>query len=99
MSHCSVLLYVNQSLIVANQVIDHYKIIHLHGLTLALRDYPVFQGTGSYPPLHHGLQRKMRQILNRMPRKKPCLVNASHAYWEQVGVKRHEGGIIGLMQY
>ena len=57
------------------------------------------QGTGSYPPLHQGLQRRMRQTVNRIPRKKPYFAKASQAYSEQVGVKRHDGAIKGLMQY
>jgi len=56
-------------------------------------------GMGSYPPLHQGLQRSIRQMLNRMPRIKPYFANASHAYCEQVGVNRHDGVIKGLMQY
>lgn len=52
-------------------------------------------GTGSYPLPPHGWQRKMRRTANQRPLKSPCFCSASIAYCEQVGVKRHEGGVSG----
>ena len=43
----------------------------------------------------NGLQRRMRQAPRRVPRKAPCLWMASTVYFEQLGVKRHEGGRYG----
>ena len=39
----------------------------------------------------------MRRIAKYNPLNGPCLVMASMAEAEQVGVKRHEGGVIGEM--
>lgn len=41
----------------------------------------------------------MRHTLRPVPRMKPYFLYASQAYWEQVGLKRHEGAKKGLMQY
>ncbi len=54
-------------------------------------------GTGSYPEPPQGLHLKMRQIANPSPFIGPCLMIASVAYCEHVGVKRQAGGVKGLM--
>ena len=66
---------------------------------LVVRNAVVFYGTGSYPPLPKGLQRRIRQIANRLPFQAPCLESASIAYSEHVGVKRQLGGIYGEMYF
>ena len=60
-------------------------------------DAPLFYGTGSYPEPPHGWQRDMRFNVSQPPLKGPYLRSASRAYCEQVGVKRHEGGVCGDM--
>ena len=59
----------------------------------------VSQGTGSYPEPPHGWQRNRRRTARYNPLKGPCLRMASTAYCEQVGVKRHEGGVKGEMHF
>ena len=56
-----------------------------------------YYGTGSYPLPPHGWQRSSRRTASHVPLIGPCLRNASSAYCEQVGVKRHEGGLRGDM--
>jgi len=55
-------------------------------------------GTGSKPLPPHGWQRKIRRNASHDPRKIPCRVMASMAYWLHVGVKRQQAGNIGEMQ-
>jgi hypothetical protein len=55
-------------------------------------------GTGSYPLPPHGWQRAIRFTASHSPFIGPCFFNASSAYWLQVGVKRHDGGVNGDMQ-
>ncbi len=50
-------------------------------------------GTGSYPEPPQGLHLKIRHTANASPLMGPCLRIACRAYSEQVGVKRHEGGV------
>lgn len=57
-----------------------------------------YHGTGSYPLPPHGLQRHIRFTASHPPLTGPCLIIASIAYWLQVGVKRHDGGVKGEMQ-
>ena len=57
------------------------------------------QGTGSYPLPPHGWQRDRRLSVSHPPFRGPYLRNASTAYAEHVGVKRHDGGVKGDMQY
>jgi hypothetical protein len=40
----------------------------------------------------------MRLIASHSPFMGPYFINASFAYCEHVGVKRHDGGVKGLMQ-
>ena len=47
---------------------------------------PSIQGTGSYPPLWNGLQRRMRLNASQPPLRAPYFSMASRAYWEQVGI-------------
>ena len=56
-------------------------------------------GTGSYPEPPQGWQRRMRLTARQNPLKGPCFLMASTAYCEQVGVKRHEGPIMGDMHF
>ena len=49
------------------------------------------QGTGSYPPLENGLQRRILHTAISPPLTAPYFSMASMAYWEQVGVYLHEG--------
>ena len=58
-----------------------------------------FYGTGSYPDPPHGWQRAMRFTPSQPPFKTPYLRIASKVYCEQVGVKRHAGGVSGEMQH
>ena len=51
--------------------------------------------TGSKPPRANGWQRHKRQAAIKEPRIAPCLLIASAAYSEQVGVKRHAAGKSG----
>jgi hypothetical protein len=44
------------------------------------------QGTGSYPPLEKGLQRRILQAARIPPRNAPYFSIASMAYCEQVGI-------------
>ncbi len=55
-------------------------------------------GTGSYPEPPQGLHLNIRHIAKASPLKGPCLRIAWRAYSEQVGVKRHDGGVYGVMQ-
>ena len=55
-------------------------------------------GTGSYPCPPQGWQRSSRLTARYKPFRGPCFCSASTAYWLQVGVKRHEGGVSGEMQ-
>ena len=48
------------------------------------------------PP--HGWQRASRRSDSHSPFNGPYLRSASRAYCEQVGVKRHDGGVNGEMQ-
>ena len=50
---------------------------------------------GSYPTPPHGLHRRMRHAVNTNPFAGPNVRNAVMAYCEQVGTKRHEGGVNG----
>lgn len=50
------------------------------------------QGTGSYPPLHSGLQRSTRHTAKQPPFNAPYLSMASYAYSEHVGTNRQAGG-------
>ncbi len=54
-------------------------------------------GTGSYPLPPQGGQRDKRLTVSHNPFNGPYLRSASSAYWEQVGVNRHEGGSNGEM--
>ena len=56
-------------------------------------------GTGSYPDPPQGLQRNMRHMASARPFIGPCFFIASLAYSEQVGVKRHDGGVYGEMNF
>lgn len=56
-----------------------------------LRCGPVY-GTGSSPPLLHGLQRRIRQVPSAMPRRTPYFWIACAVYSEQVGAYLHVGG-------
>jgi hypothetical protein len=40
----------------------------------------------------------MRQIVNQVPRQKPCVRYAWREYSEQLGVKRQQRGFRGLMK-
>ena len=51
--------------------------------------------TNVIPP--QGLHLKMRQIASPSPFIGPCLMIASLAYCEHVGVKRQAGGVKGLI--
>ena len=53
--------------------------------------------TGSNPPLLKGLHLKIRQRAIIPPLTTPYLSIASKAYWEQVGIYLHFGGLIGEM--
>ena len=55
-------------------------------------------GTGSYPLPPQGWHRRIRRIARYKPLKGPCLRSASTAYWLQVGVNLHAGGVKGEMQ-
>jgi len=55
------------------------------------------QGTGSYPFPPQGWHLEIRFTDNQNPLNKPYRLNASRAYWEQVGVYRHLGPIQGEM--
>lgn len=50
-------------------------------------------GTGSYPPGEKGWQRRMRRAPSHSPCSTPCSSIACAVYSEQVGVKRHVGGV------
>ena len=52
-------------------------------------------GTGSYPPLQNGWQRRRRRTVSQLPRAGPYRWIASSAYAEHVGWKRQEGGVSG----
>ncbi len=56
-------------------------------------------GTGSYPDPPHGLHLSMRQMDSAIPLKKPCLRRAWRAYSEQVGWKRHDAGVYGVINF
>lgn len=56
-------------------------------------------GTGSYPSPPHGWQRSRRRTARYSPFMGPCLVMASTAYCEQVGVKRQDGGVRGDIHF
>ena len=58
-----------------------------------------YYGTGSYPLPPHGLHLSIRQMARANPLIGPCLRIACRAYSEQVGVKRHEGGVKGEMNW
>jgi hypothetical protein len=56
-------------------------------------------GTGSYPPLPQGLQRRTRQMASPVPLNAPYFWIASYPYWEQLGSNRQEGGNIGEITF
>lgn len=58
----------------------------------------VAQGTGSYPLPPQGWHLSSRLMASHVPLMGPCLMSACRAYSEQVGVKRHDGGVKGDMQ-
>ena len=74
---------------------DLKVITTLHSSLITLH----FQGTGSYPLPPQGLHLRMRHIARARPLTGPCFTNACLAYSEQVGVKRQDGGVYGVMQY
>jgi hypothetical protein len=49
------------------------------------------------PP--QGLHRNIRLIVSHSPFQGPYLRSASIEYCEQVGVKRHDGGVYGDIQH
>ena len=51
---------------------------------------PFLSGTGSYPPLQSGLQRKIRHIDKTSPTIIPHSSTASMQYSEQVGKNRQQ---------
>ena len=55
-------------------------------------------GTGSCPPGWKGWQRSSRRTASHPPRAAPYVSTASSAYAEQVGWKRHAGGVMGEIQ-
>lgn len=55
-------------------------------------------GTGSYPEPPHGWHLSSLLTASQRPFNGPCLTIACLAYSEHVGVKRHDGGVKGLMQ-
>ena len=54
-------------------------------------------GTGSYPLPPQGWQRRILLTARYSPFTGPCFTRACRAYSEQVGVKRHDGGVNGDM--
>ncbi|SES78055.1 hypothetical protein SAMN05216389_102149 [Oceanobacillus limi] len=58
-----------------------------------------FSGTGSNPPGWKGWHLLIRFIVKYEPFKAPNRFMASNPYSEQVGKKRHEGGLNGLIAF
>lgn len=56
-------------------------------------------GTGSNPEPPHGLHLKILQTARAKPRTGPNFSNACRAYSEHVGVKRHDGGVYGVIHF
>ena len=56
-----------------------------------------FSGTGSYPPLENGLQRKKRHVVSAVPFSAPNRSIASSPYSEQVGQYLQRGAVLGEM--
>ena len=56
-------------------------------------------GTGSYPLPPQGWHFEILLTASHIPLNAPCFLMASRAYSEQVGVKRQEGGVNGLMHF
>lgn len=58
---------------------------------------PACHGTGSYPLPPQGWQLLTRFSANQNPLNGPYFLNASNAYWLQVGVYLHLGPSHGLI--
>ena len=56
-----------------------------------------FSGTGSYPPLENGLQRRKRHVVSAVPFNAPNRSIASSPYSEQVGQYLQRGAVLGEM--
>ncbi len=55
-------------------------------------------GTGSYPPVQKGWQRKRRFVPNQIPDSTPYLATAWYVYSEHEGVNLQLGGSAGEMK-
>jgi|GEM_PF-844859 len=66
------------------------------GLSI-LQPFNPSYGTGSYPLPPHGWHLSNLLTASHSPFIGPCFTSACRAYSEQVGVKRHEGGVSGEM--